>query len=82
MEPTQVNSIVMLLMLASCLMLFVNEEKRLRVLEVGMFFITLCVQAYYTSIAENMVVEILFTILWGWLTYRIYRRNYIKDAEN
>lgn len=81
MEPAQVNSLVLLLMLTSCLMLFANRDKKLRVLEVGVFVLALCAQAYYASIAEAMVVEILFTALWGWLTYRSYERNYLKDGR-
>ena len=79
MDPYQVSKLVLLLMLASCLVLFVNKDKKYRILEVGVFFIALCAQAYYASIAENMVAEILFTALWGWLTYRSYERNYINN---
>ena len=82
MEPNQVNSLVMLLMLASCLMILTNKEKKFRVLEVGMFILALCAQAYYTTIADNLVVEVLFTALWGWLTYRSYERNYVNVKLN
>ena len=81
MEPTKLNSLVMLLMLASCLMIFINMDKKYRLLEVGAFVMALCAQAYYTSISKNMIVELLFTLLWGWLTFRSYERNYIKDGR-
>ena len=82
MTPEKVNTIVLLLMLGTCVAIFADKDKKNRIIQMGLAIMAFGAQAYYASIAENMLVEILFTALWGWLVYRIWEKTYgIKKAN-
>ena len=75
MTPEKFNSIVLIMMLIGMFIIMLNKDKKYSIIEVGMLAITLILQMVYTYIAFS-VIEVLFSVGWGWILYRSWRRNY------